>query len=372
MNRTCTCPYAALFLGLLSCSSQQVFWGDVHGHTANSDGKGTVEEYFQYARSQAQLDFAIVTDHDFGHAAPWRMPPQVWQRTLEVADRHTQDGQFVAIAGYEWTSAAKYWSDYQDGPSENHFAGPVKFFNHKNVYFPGPAPKLFSAKDAATNTPDLLAEAVQSLGGLIHNNHPDPKMLDQWAYSRDSAKVIANTEINPDVIWYERTRHELGVETEVRRFLNGGAITGLVAGSDTHDGTPTARTAVYATELTREAIFEALRKRHCYAVTGARIGLEFRIDGHLMGDEIEVDHLPKIHVEVRGTDQIREIIVIRDGTVLHKWHPGKKRFRVDFVDKTFAQHSYYYVRVTQNDADPHGNPSRAWSSPIWVTATGGD
>ncbi|MEW6356496.1 MAG: hypothetical protein AB1696_09230 [Planctomycetota bacterium] len=27
---------------------------------------------------------------------------------------------------------------------------------------------------------------------------------------------------------------------------------------------------------------------------------------------------------------------------------------------------YYYVRVTQQDTDEHGNPSHAWSSPIWV------
>jgi hypothetical protein len=28
--------------------------------------------------------------------------------------------------------------------------------------------------------------------------------------------------------------------------------------------------------------------------------------------------------------------------------------------------SYYYLRVIQADKDEHGNPSHAWSSPIWV------
>ena len=37
------------------------YWGDVHGHTIHSDGKGTVADYFQYARDVAHLDFAIVT-----------------------------------------------------------------------------------------------------------------------------------------------------------------------------------------------------------------------------------------------------------------------------------------------------------------------
>ena len=56
-------------------NSRRIFWGDVHGHTAHSDGKGTLDEYFTYARDTATLDFVIVTDHDFGNGIPsWSMP----------------------------------------------------------------------------------------------------------------------------------------------------------------------------------------------------------------------------------------------------------------------------------------------------------
>jgi len=93
-----------------------LYWGDVCGHTGLSDGKGTVEDYLTHARDVAKLDFVIVTDHDFGSAAPWRMPEEAWQRTQDAVDVFTVPGKFVAIAGYEWTSQPKYWSEV--GPGE--------------------------------------------------------------------------------------------------------------------------------------------------------------------------------------------------------------------------------------------------------------
>lgn len=77
----------------------RLYWGDVHGHTGASDGKGSVAEYFRYARDAAKLDFAMVTDHDFGNKAPWRMPKAYWQSLQTQARELTVDGTFVAIEG---------------------------------------------------------------------------------------------------------------------------------------------------------------------------------------------------------------------------------------------------------------------------------
>ena len=48
----------------------RLFWGDVHTHTSLSDGKGSPEQVLAHARDAAQLDFAILTDHDFGNGPP--------------------------------------------------------------------------------------------------------------------------------------------------------------------------------------------------------------------------------------------------------------------------------------------------------------
>jgi hypothetical protein len=69
---------------------------------------------------------------------------------------------------------------------------------------------------------------------------------------------------------------------------------------------------------------------------------------------------------IRGTAKIAEVAIVRDGVPMLTLHPGKRTVRFDYVDRTFHGNSYYYVRVTQEDRDENGNPSRAWSSPIWV------
>jgi hypothetical protein len=340
-----------------------IYWGDMHGHSAISDGKGTLDEYFTHARDNAKLDFVVVSDHDFGNAAPWKMPRETWILTQDKADQYTVDGTFVAIAGYEWTSQSKYWT-----PEEPLFDGPVKCYNHKNVYFPSRVDYLFSAKDPAFNSPNLLAQAVQQVGGLIQNNHLDPEAggRDQFDYDPAYVAVIANTEMWPDTMRYQGKTYTGNTERTLREFLNKGGKTGFVGSSDTHEGKPAARTAVLARELTRRAIFDALRQRRNYAVFNARIVLDFKINEHCMGEEIEVEGKPRIVAEVQGTDKIEEVVVVRDGSVIHTLRPGTPEAKLDFVDDAFPGNSYYYVRVIQSDKDEHANASHAWSSPIWV------
>ena len=108
----------ASILALGGCQTgprYNVYWGDVHGHTALSDGKGSLDDYFTYARDAAGLDFVIVSDHDFGNGPPWRMSRENWRLTQDKADQYTVDGEFVAIAGYEWTSQPKYWTEVDKG-----------------------------------------------------------------------------------------------------------------------------------------------------------------------------------------------------------------------------------------------------------------
>jgi hypothetical protein len=227
---------------------------------------------------------------------------------------------------------------------------------------------LFSAKDPAYNSPNVLAQAVQKVGGLIQNNHldPGPEGRDQFDYDPVYSSVIVNTEMWPDTMQYQGKTYTGNTEKTLRKFLNKGGKTGFVGSTDTHEGKPAAKTAILAKELSRPAIFEALRHRRNYAVFNARIVLDFRIDGHLMGEEIEIAGKPRIVADIRGTDKIEEVVIIRDGTVVHTLSPGFKEVRCDFVDHTFPGNSYYYLRVIQADKDEHGNRSHAWSSPIWV------
>lgn len=376
-GRFVACVLLAAAPLLSACSgAYHLYWGDVHGHTALSDGKGTPDEYFAYARDESRLDFAILTDHDYGRGTDGGLSREEWDQIQDAAARGTERGRFIAIAGYEWTSQPKSWTSFGEG-SEGLFDGPVRNYNHKNAYFPRRVPDIFRSKEAAYSAPDLLAGAVAPLGGLIHNNHPFPDAADQWNYTAAQAVVITNTEIGPDTILYQGKEYQAHTEQIVLAFLLAGGRTGFVAGSDTHEGHPAARTAVLARALTADALFEALRARRTYAITNTRIELDFRIDGHCMGEEFESSTPPRLTIHVRGTAPIAEVLVIREGEPLATFYPQGRDADLDYIDSGFpaanpagsgaAPTRFYYVRVTQADADEHGNPSRAWSSPIWVT-----
>ena len=65
---------------LVAPGGAALLWADLHGHSDLSDGTGTPEDYFRYARDVAALDVAALTDHDH-----WGMPflderPELWER----------------------------------------------------------------------------------------------------------------------------------------------------------------------------------------------------------------------------------------------------------------------------------------------------
>src|SRR6185503_3401961 len=182
-------------------------------------------------------------------------PRESWHLIRETADAFNADTKFVAIAGYEWSSQPGYWAENANGASTALFAGKPRHYNHKNVYFPSRVEYLFSARDSNYNSPDLLAAAVAKVGGLIHNNHPSDDEPDQFHYTAEHAAIIANTELWPDVGFDKGKRYTPNTVQTVRKFLDRGGRTGFVGGSDSHDGKPYARTAVFATNLTRAGIF---------------------------------------------------------------------------------------------------------------------
>ena len=117
-------------------------------------------------------------------------------------------------------------------------------------------------------------------------------------------------------------------------------------------------------ELTREAVFSAMETRRCYATTGERIVVEFEVNGHQMGEEIEVKKGEKRVVKVRalGTGAIAMIDVVKNNAnaFVHKGKGEVEEF--EWVDEAAERETdYYYVRVTQEDG------AMAWSSPVWVS-----
>ncbi|MEG0037032.1 MAG: DUF3604 domain-containing protein [Victivallaceae bacterium] len=136
-------------------------------------------------------------------------------------------------------------------------------------------------------------------------------------------------------------------------------------------------TAVLCNKYSRDAIFEALYNRHCYATTGPRIILGFKIADIPMGSEINISAKPGLmfnrHISgyVAGTDMIKKVEIIRNGEVLHTFYPKSDHFDYEYDDMVSLSDVtlesgedkppfvFYYLRMFQENA-------MAWSSPIWI------
>ena len=127
--------------------------------------------------------------------------------------------------------------------------------------------------------------------------------------------------------------------------------------------------------LTRDHIFEGLYQRRTYGTTGARILLDFVIDGEPMGQRVAVDGLPRLGIEAHGTDIIELLEVLRCRAservfkVIKSLTPGVTDFVWNGTDTTFNEDSIYYIRLRQKTL-VRTRLAMAWSSPIWVTRRG--
>jgi hypothetical protein len=155
---------------------------------------------------------------------------------------------------------------------------------------------------------------------------------------------------------------------------------GLMASSDNHVGMPgrsypgdrQAHTpfkgglcAIWAEELSRPALFSALRRRRCYGTTGARMIVRFAIGGEPMGSSI-LAHGETVAatIEVHGADELQRIEVIAPGGTARVLACGRgsEHFH-EALDLPVLPSGYYYLRIAQADGE------RAWTSPIFFEAS---
>ena len=158
---------------------------------------------------------------------------------------------------------------------------------------------------------------------------------------------------------------------------------GCIGGSDDHYGMPgmimseassmnlkyrfPGLTAVLAKENSVEAIFEALKARRCYALMGGKIEIDFRINGHYMGEEFTMseDEDRVIYMKVMADKPVKRLMLVKnsenmfhsDGNILQDFHTMEEIF-IDY--KKEQETDYYYLRVELEDG------RYAWTSPIWI------
>jgi len=340
-----------------------VYWGDMHRHTDVSSHRftdGSIEATYRYGTDVARLDFLAPTDHvDIGtptseyiHGDDYN-----WWRIEKAADLFRMPKIFIPVYAYERSMAS---------PG-----------GHRNLLYlkRGAVPIPGNVKDPRSNDPVTLWEKLAGLQDVLVFPHTPGDVMQP---------LITWTDRKPDyeslVEIYQGLRSsyeyrnappdgKLGnTQTdEPGHFYQDALAKGLrygVEASSDHLATHKDFTGVYSGELSRPALFRALKARHTFAASD-KIIVDFRMDGHLMGDEIHAARPPEAVVKVIGTGQLRRVDIVRNGVVVYTQSPSAARVDFRYQDASPAPgENYYYIRVRQED----GN--MAWSSPIWVLPPG--
>ena len=335
----------------------KIYRGDMHRHTdisLDGSGDGSLFDSFRYMMDAAAMDFYLVTDHKGSRDTEYS-----WWRTEKAEDMFHVPGRFVTLFGYERSLS------YPNG--------------HRNIIFAerGNRPIPITREERNSSTGPFLYDALRAQGGIATSHTSHTTMGTDW---RDN-----DPELEPIVEIFQGARtsveHEgapLASSADRLDLWAGGYRPkgfvwlawekgyklGVQASSD-HVSTHTSYAMVLSDDYSRQGLVDAMRQRHTYAAT-SNIILDYRMragDGEwIQGDAFSTSEVPTLRTVIRGTNDIKEVAVVRDNEYVHTRPGDSERMDFEFRERSLTRgEHYYYVRVEQVD----GNV--AWSSPIWVT-----
>src|SRR5262249_20849491 len=145
----------------------------------------------------------------------------------------------------------------------------------------------------------------------------------------------------------------------INNAFNKGYRLGFQSSSD-HWSTHISYCIVLAERHDREAILDAMKKRHVYGATDDII-VSVKSGEHAMGDEFQTREPPKLDLQIVGTKPLARIDILKDSEVVETLKPTGREYQGTWTDpKPAPGMHWYYVRVQQSDAE------LAWASPLWI------
>jgi hypothetical protein len=305
------------------------YFGDIHNHCAVGYGHGSAEEAFENAR--LQLDFAAVTPHaDWPdipageirlestvayHRSGFRRTKAEWDRFTEIVERYNQPDSFVTFSGFEWHS--------------------MKYGDH-HVIYNGSQGELLRADDLEGMRQALLRQAEDGIPGFLIPHHIGYKRgyrgINWEAFDPQLSPVVeimsmhGASESDQAPYPFLHTMGPRDWRSTLQYGLAEGHIAGVVGSTDHHSAHPGSyghgRLGAWANALTRVGIWEALRSRRTYALTGDRIRLAFSVNGQPMGNLLPHSSERLVEIAVECGDSIDEVVLIYNNAPLQVWKGG--------------------------------------------------
>ena len=337
----------------------QVYFGDLHGQCYKSYGIGTEEEYFAWAKDGELLDFVAPANHYGGRV----IFDHIHRKDLiEVCDQFYDPGNFVTFYSYEWNGHQ---------------------YGHRNVYYSETPGEFYLSSDERADSIDKLHDTLGKQGIKVMTIPHHVNKFKDGSWARHNPQLERVVEVCS--LWGDsETRGDQCVQAALKR----GYRLGVVGGTDTHMSQagrsplgiydPAGLSVIISDKLDRESLWESLYNRRCYATTGEKIILDFRVNDKMMGSELPYSGKCTISGRVIGTNPLQTVEVVRNNEVIKRFeYINSETLEFSFDDQDdFLEIAltpeidlkekfvFYYLRVTQKDYH------WAMSSPVWILENG--
>ena len=292
-----------------------LYRGQVHSHSVWSDGAGTPEEAYAYAKA-AGADFFALTDHS------QYLTQREYDEVIQTAARFNEPGRFAALYGFEMT-----------------WYGQCGLWGHMNVL----EDPTLESDPLGTGMPELLDRTAAAPESLCMFNHPG----DVWG---DFGRYDSCTEAHKERV---RLVEINGIQhnRSYMMILDRGWHVAPLFNEDNHEKKWTTETnatgVVMAPALTRNNILTAMRRGRTYSTQDQTLQIRYSINGALPGDTLQSPSHLTVTADLKTEDPcgIGKLELLTEyGMVVATADAGALptyRWQVE-LDPDFA---FYYLRV---------------------------
>ncbi len=302
------------------------YFGDLHNHCGISFGHGSIEDAIKNARER--LDFCSVTGHaqwtdipapkerirhiiEF-HKRGFERLKSTWPHALAVIAAANREGSFVTFPGFEIHSSRDGDRTilYRDDGGELFYADSITALEEK-------AQRLRTRGRELIVFPHHIAykRGRRGMNWDVFNPRLAPVVeivsLHGCSESDETSRPML-TPMGPS-----------DGESTMAYGLARGHFFGVIGSTDHHSGHPgsygSGLTGIWAEELTREGVWEALLSRRTYALTGDRIRLEASVNGSVMGSIVPPSRERAIRAQVKAGGAIDCVDIVKNNRLLRRF-----------------------------------------------------
>jgi hypothetical protein len=335
-----------------------LYFGDLHSHTSYSDGVDTPDVAYTTARATGG-DFLAITDHYFP------LTDVEWADMRRSADEHSIDGEFVAMAGYEY---------YLPGINELNIYGTESLAPHAGLtpeaYYQG------SRMTGGSFIPWIYDWIADEPGAIGQWNHPvsygcpvawDFYQFDYCTGERDAAMGMIEC-----YNWGYR-------DSSYVKALDEGWHVMPTATEDDHYGdwiSPLGiRTVLLAPSLTRDNLYEAMREGRGYATLDENLEIRFTLNGEVMGSDLSSPGAASYTASIQISDPdglddaITLVEIVSDGNeTAWSFAPLSGSYVNPNIELSGDDAPrYFFVRVTTvSPLNGEVEGVTAWTAPVWT------